>query len=307
MKLDQQAFQDVLHSEIGDSPVTLVCSPGNAGDHLITISSLNALRSFGLTVHLLSASDISEDAVRGKILAIGGGGNLVTNYTDVAELIERFQKLCQRLIILPHTINGHELLLRNLPENTLIFCRERTSYDYVRQTTLAQTYLCDDMVFYDDIHTFHQSNIEWRWLREIAGAYRVTDISRRKYIQAKLRLFKAKVQARGLGNGPVKTHRVGRFFRTDCESAGNPLPENNCDLSVVFNYGDSSFQRIEESARDFVTFIDQFSEVHTDRLHVCIAAARLGKSVHFSAGSYHKCRSVYENSISGHFDNVQWV
>lgn len=301
MKLDRQAFEQLLQKEVGDSPITLACFPGNAGDHLITTSSLNALRSFGLTVNLLHAGDNLEETVTGKTLAIGGGGNLVPNYTDVAELIERVGHLCQRLIILPHTIKGHEPLLRTLPERTLIFCRERPSYDYVHQTTPAQTYLCDDMVFYSDIDTFRPPNIEWQWLRDMAGAYRVKGISRKRYLQVKLRLLSAKRRAGGAGA------RVGHFYRTDCESAGRPIPKDNCDVSVMFNYGDRSLQRIEESARDFVMFIDQFSEVHTDRLHVCIAAARLGKSVYFSAGSYHKCRSVYENSILGHFDNVQWV
>lgn len=303
MKLDRQSFAQLLQKEVGDSPITLVSFPGNAGDHLITTSSLNALRSFGLKVNLLRPGDDLEAAVRGKTLAIGGGGNLVPNYTDVAELIGRVRHLCKRLIILPHTIKGHEPLLRTLPESTLIFCRERPSYDYVRQTTPAQTFLCDDMVFYSDIDTYRQPNIEWRWLRDMVGAYWVKGISRKKYLHAKLRLLQAKSGAGRAGAGP----RVGHFFRTDCESAGKPLPADNCDVSVVFNYGDTSLQRIEESARDFVMFIDQFSEVHTDRLHVCIAAARLGKSVHFSAGSYHKCRSVYENSIDGHFDNVRWV
>lgn len=303
MKLDRQAFSQLLQNEIGDSPITLACFPGNAGDHLITTSSLNALRSFGLVVNLLRPGDDLKSAVRGRTLAIGGGGNLVPNYTDVADLIERVRPLCERLIVLPHTIKGHEPLLRTLSDNTLIFCRERPSYDYVRQTTPAQTFLCDDMVFYSDIDLFRPENIEWQWLREMAGAYKVKGISRKRYLQAKLRLLKAKSQARRSGPSP----RVGHFYRTDCESAGKPIPKDNCDVSVMFNYGDRSFQRIEESARDFVMFIDQFSEVHTDRLHVCIAAARLGKTVYFSAGSYHKCRSVYENSISGQFDNVQWI
>lgn len=303
MKLDQQAFEHLLRTECGTAPLTLASFPGNAGDHLITMSSLNALQAMGLNVHLALPHTRLDDRIADRTLLIAGGGNLVPLYDDVSRLIERVRGVCRRLIVLPHTIGGHEPLLKTLSDSTLIFCREQPSFDYVRKTTPAQTYLCDDMVFYGDMAAFRQPNLPLHWLKEIACAARIKTISRKKYILAKLRLLQAWRQARRNSSRP----QVGHFFRTDKESAGQALPGDNCDVSVVFNYGDASIELIRESARDFVNFIDQFDEVHTDRLHVCIAAARLGKQVHFSGGSYHKCRSVYENSIVGRFDNVIWT
>lgn len=58
------------------------------------------------------------------------------------------------------------------------------------------------------------------------------------------------------------------------------------------------------SSRDLATF-DQFVStiarsaiVFSDRLHVGILAARMGKPTFLSEGSYHKCRGIYERSLS---------
>ncbi|MEQ5834952.1 polysaccharide pyruvyl transferase family protein [Marinobacter sp. NFXS9] len=303
MKLSQHDFEAIMQQACGSSPLTLASFPGNAGDHLITMSSLTALEKLGLKVRLALPGARLDDTAKDGTLLVAGGGNLVPLYNDVAELIHRMKGACQRLIVLPHTIAGHEPLLRDLPDNTLIFCREQTSFNYVSQQAQARTYLCDDMVFYGDMSVFREPNLPLTWLRELLGAPRAKGLNRRKYLQAKGRLL-ASWFTRKLGKGRI---RDGHFFRTDRESAGKPIPSDNCDASVVFDYGQASLERVRESARDFVNYIDQFDIVRTDRLHVCIAAARLGKTVYFSGGSYHKCRSVYENSIANQFHNVIWT
>ncbi|WP_111493586.1 MULTISPECIES: polysaccharide pyruvyl transferase family protein [Marinobacter] len=303
MKLDQHDFESIMQREFGASTLTLASFPGNAGDHLITMSSLSTLEKLGLKVNLaLPGAPVGESAAN-RTLLVAGGGNLVPLYDDVAQLLHRFKDAFQRLVVLPHTIAGHEPLLRELPDSTLIFCREKPSFDYVSNQVSAQTYLCDDMVFYGDMSAFRVRHLPLVWLRELFGTFRVTGLGRRKYAEAKLRLLGGWLRRRLSRSGT----RAGHLYRTDRESAGQPIPDDNCDASVAFDYGQTSIERIRESARDFVNYIDQFDIVYTDRLHVCIAAARLGKTVYFSGGSYHKCRSVYENSIAGRFDNVIWT
>ncbi|MFC1694671.1 hypothetical protein ACFL1C_00880 [Pseudomonadota bacterium] len=90
---------------------------------------------------------------------------------------------------------------------------------------------------------------------------------------------------------------VGYFFRTDAESASaNSLPESNRDLSI------EGHQRTNVGG--FFSAINGFSVVHTDRLHIAIAACLLEKEVHLYAGSYFKNRAVYMSSMKDHFDNV---
>lgn len=93
------------------------------------------------------------------------------------------------------------------------------------------------------------------------------------------------------GNG------VGYFFRTDGESSNKiPLPSSNVDISRfgdVFTDVDGFFQGINE-----------FSIIHTDRLHVSIAACLLGKEVHLYPGSYFKNMAIYLSSMRNYFDNV---
>ncbi len=56
----------------------------------------------------------------------------------------------------------------------------------------------------------------------------------------------------------------------------------------------------------FVDAVAASALVFTDRLHVGILAARMGKRTFLFEGSYHKCRGIYERSLAG-FPNVTLV
>jgi exopolysaccharide biosynthesis predicted pyruvyltransferase EpsI len=101
------------------------------------------------------------------------------------------------------------------------------------------------------------------------------------------------VNRKGEGNG------AGYFFRTDGESAlGGQLPASNRDLSL------EGHQRSDTA--QFFSVINSFSIIHTDRLHVSIAACLLGKETHIYAGSYFKNQAVYLSSMKNHFENVHF-
>ena len=86
-------------------------------------------------------------------------------------------------------------------------------------------------------------------------------------------------------------------FRTDSESAlGKPtLP--SIDVS---RYGGRN------DAWPLLYTISHFREVHTDRTHVGIAAAMLGKKTFLYDNSYHKNRSIYEHSMQ-ELENVTYM
>lgn len=79
-------------------------------------------------------------------------------------------------------------------------------------------------------------------------------------------------------------------YRTDTESAaGAPLPEGNIDLSL-------SCASLEE----WLERIARHAIIRTDRAHVMIAAALLGKRVEYRASNYHKLPAIAEYALQGY-------
>lgn len=79
-------------------------------------------------------------------------------------------------------------------------------------------------------------------------------------------------------------------FREDHESAG-PIEESveSEDISAT-----------ADSLESWLHTIQRYASVHTDRAHVMIAAARLGKQVRYREGNYFKLRAIAESSLSGY-------
>lgn len=86
------------------------------------------------------------------------------------------------------------------------------------------------------------------------------------------------------------THR-GRgkliAFREDRETGGTPVPVRNRDLS-----------RECRNLREWLKAIAEVNEVHTDRAHVMIAAALMGKRVRYRPGSYFKVQALAETWLA---------
>jgi hypothetical protein len=110
-----------------------------------------------------------------------------------------------------------------------------------------------------------------------------------------------------LDYSPWKKEGTGvlRCFRTDLESATNHRPVDNRDISseTVRTF---TPENCTEAAHRFIGTIAGFAEVETDRLHVGIVGAMLGKKVRLFTGIDHKVREVYEFSLAG-FANVELV
>lgn len=77
-------------------------------------------------------------------------------------------------------------------------------------------------------------------------------------------------------------------FRTDQESAFRSVPPHNVDISATCS-------NLEEWLRT----IARHELVRTDRAHVTIAAAMLGKRVEYLASSYHKVPAIVDYSLRG--------
>ncbi|MDD5469618.1 MAG: polysaccharide pyruvyl transferase family protein [Candidatus Peribacteraceae bacterium] len=237
---------------------------GNTGDALILAAAKELLAQKGVRgkfipprrrthmIQLLTTS-LRRLLPRKRCACISGSGNLIDLYWHCNHLLQILPSLYEQVILLPSTITGikQEALLKKLPENVTIFCRERISAAFVaRHWQFANTnaYLCHDLAFSFDYAPWQQ-------------------------------------QGKGILHA----------FREDSERTTIVLPEDNIDLSKV------------GSLQQFLAEIARHETVETNRLHVAIAAAKLGKKVHFYPGSYWKNQAVYEYSMRRQLPNVTWI
>lgn len=78
-------------------------------------------------------------------------------------------------------------------------------------------------------------------------------------------------------------------YRTDHEAQGLPIPEGNNDISMTC-----------ESLDEWLWTIARHGAVETDRAHVMLAAAMLGKRVDYRASNYHKVPGIAEFALRGY-------
>ncbi len=88
---------------------------------------------------------------------------------------------------------------------------------------------------------------------------------------------------------PYLRHGAGCLvaYRTDAESVRSVVPENNQDISTSCS-----------SLDEWLWTIARHAVVKTDRAHVLIAAALLGKVVEYGTSSYHKVPSIADYALN---------
>jgi exopolysaccharide biosynthesis predicted pyruvyltransferase EpsI len=87
-------------------------------------------------------------------------------------------------------------------------------------------------------------------------------------------------------------------FRVDKESVLRALPESNIDVSRD-GYA-------TKPLGEFIDTLQKYEQVNTDRLHIAIGAALLGKCVVLYSNSYYKNKAVYDYSLRK-FPNMSFV
>ena len=104
-----------------------------------------------------------------------------------------------------------------------------------------------------------------------------------------------------LADRVAPSQALGLAFRTDNEAREHGLAALSCNVDISASGTHRSDPLV------FLRFIDQFSEIATDRLHIAIAAILLGKRVLMAEGSHFKMRAIFNSSIKGIFDNCHLV
>lgn len=97
---------------------------------------------------------------------------------------------------------------------------------------------------------------------------------------------------------PARGSRTLNAFRSDKESVRKTRPWRNIDISRKGN--------ATMPLNKFIDKIKKYDRVNTDRLHVAIAGAMLGKEVMLYPNSYFKNKAVYEYTLKN-FPNVNFA
>jgi exopolysaccharide biosynthesis predicted pyruvyltransferase EpsI len=273
---------------------------GNAGDALIAFATYRLFDDLGLSYRVYH----DGDDLSGCLLVYGGGGNLVPKYTQCARFLAAHLEHATKIVILPHTIAGPPDLLSRFGPNVEVICRERISYDHVRKTApSARVRLMHDLALSLDPREI-LANAEWRdsW------------VARPQTGKVRPGIHRYRLRRLGADIGWAASRLAGRpptldCLRRDWERTDARIPWGNVDLSTATPYDRSMGHRssAEATAFELFRYLDRFDVIHTNRLHVGIAGALLGKRVRFAPNSYWKNEAIYHHSLREAFPNVEWT
>jgi exopolysaccharide biosynthesis predicted pyruvyltransferase EpsI len=268
-------------AEFRGTPILFFPNPGNAGDSLIAVATLEAFARNGVDATVIGL----DAAVEGRLVLLGGGGNLIPLYPQIAEAIGRFAGRARRLVLLPHTIRGNEAALQRLDTTCTIFCRDEPSVGHVRAVRPdLDVRLSHDMAFHIDAGKF---------LADEALTARAAP------------LWRAALTKHGIDETKLRDPRGVNLCRLDAESRLRP-PRSDMDISHAFTFGTGPAEA-RLGAWCLLKTISVARLIVTDRLHVAIGAALLGVPCRFHDNSYGKNEAVYRQSIAGRFSTVRFV
>lgn len=220
-----------------------------------------------LDIHYEIIDPNSDISISNEILFFSGGGNLVEGKYD--HLYKKLKKYINnnKCIVLPHTIFGYKDLIHETHNNLTIICREKVSYE-----------LC----------VLNGANKDNLFLADDMAFYLPPD---------ELSQF--------IINGEGRAY----CLRTDGESSKLLyIRDCNNDISLSWN-GElwDNFLLSKYVTYSLASYLSQFEEIETDRLHIAILSAMLNKKVIMYPNDYYKNRAIFENSIAPKYQNVNFV
>jgi exopolysaccharide biosynthesis predicted pyruvyltransferase EpsI len=205
-----------------------------------------------------------EEIVHDKIIFYAGGGNLVEGKYENAYYFINNNFRQNREIILLPHTVHGYDELLLSAKNLTIFCREKTSYQ-----NLSAIGFPSERLFLAHDMAFQLAKKEFQ-----------------DYLM----------------NGKGTAY----CYRTDKESARTfDMPNDNLDISLSWNgelWHRPDFAK--NVTHSLASYLSAFENIKTDRLHVAILAAIMGKKVVMYPNNYYKIKAVFEYSIKEAFDNV---
>lgn len=257
-----------------------VPNQGNAGDALIAAGTWQFFEDCGIAPRFTDTRALAT----GDTAIYAGGGNLVPEYDNCRDFLEKCLEVdVARALVLPHSIRGHEALLKRLDPRFTLVCRDRESFARVLETgTRAEVMMAPDMALYlDPDRLFTRCSCYWM-------PYVWTQLLRKGQVLTYLRWQRA---LRRLRPEPGQSISV---LRADAEAT---LAEPGDATGDIPNFYGSKYRFRAETdliSRDLLKLLQPAGAVCTNRLHVGLAAALMGCEVEYRDNSYGKIRALYD-------------
>ncbi|MDD3149323.1 MAG: polysaccharide pyruvyl transferase family protein, partial [Candidatus Gastranaerophilales bacterium] len=277
---------------------------GNLGDVVIAQAEYQMLDNNQFNYEIFNAYNSSKTPDNDFNVVYGGGG-LFVKYWNYQKVIDLFlNPNLKNVVILPSSFWECNDLLEVLDERFTVFCREKRSYDYcVSHNSSAKFYLVDDMAFSLDLSFINENSDskistinEETILSLYQNAYNPYKRVSRKLSDA----LKTKTKCIHKGS------RLAYFLRNDAERYFDNTHFDIIDLSKFACSSCVDKGIVYHLSKLFIMAINSVNIVVTDRLHVGIAGALLGKEVLLLDNTYKKVSGVYEQSMSN-MKNVKFV
>lgn len=225
------------------------------------------------TVEIFDSSGIKyklgkkDQTYENSILIYGGGGNFVRPYTDCKNFLTKH---------LTNGSKGNKLLI--LPHTI------RDYDEVIRKCDDNVTIICREKVSYD-------------------YCFKLMTYKSRLYLSKDMALY-----LRPDVSTNTNTNKTLNAYRTDCEKTNIKIPADNVDVSLKFqDCGFMTNLSIAKTTTDKVfAYLAAYDVIKTNRLHIAIAGALLGKQVQMHSNSYYKNKAVYDYSLK-HMANITFV
>lgn len=202
------------------------------------------------------------------VLIFGGGGNLIEGlYAEGRDFLRDNIKNFAKVIIMPSTIKGYDDFFIENIENLIVCAREEITFNHL----VSLGYIKEKNLLLAHDMAFY--------------------LDKSKYLK-NIIPFKGEVQC----------------FRTDNESLDKQWKDNNHDISLTWNgdYWDNTYLA-RSSTECLISFLQEYSIINTDRLHIAILGSLLDKEVNFYPNSYYKNQAVYNNSIINYYPKTYFI
>ena len=293
-------------------------NPGNLGDEMIATATTLLFEKLGIRYEVF---DENVDYGDGWTLIYGGGGACVPYWNILDKLKAIFTMPgIERCIILPHSIRECPELLAVMDSRFTVFCRETVSFEYCRlMNQQAEFVLADDMALTLDLDDFPKLSAAERKapsFGQVMGASlglvsrshskRIKTLAKLDHKTRRRMLKELERHILPFGHGL----KIAWFMRRDQEKTdviGVALPGVSfMDLSR-YGGGDCRDELVNYLGVElFLHAINEVDVVVTDRLHVGVGAALLGKHLVWLDNSYGKVHGVYQNSMA-HIPHIHFV
>jgi exopolysaccharide biosynthesis predicted pyruvyltransferase EpsI len=252
--------------QYSDREIVWFPGAGNAGDSLIAYGCYQLFKRAGIKIAETCAW---TDILRNKCIITSGAGNLVGKYPHFRTFLKNNAppEHGNEILLLPQTITSEDNLIHSLQNNVKIICREPKSYEYVysNMKNKANVFLSHDMAFHIQ-----------------------DDLSHFIHIKPKLEV--------------LYVIRTCKQEATDME-----VPLDNVDLSFTLQRpGNTSDPDIcKQVTYEMFEAVASAKLIITNRLHVAIAGALLGRQVHLYPSNYWKIPEIYNYSLKDRYPCVK--